>query len=240
MARRHVQYVTKRVFRHPYRQRGLSTFTASNQTVPCTSKTRWLSWRTSKTIQLKKKHVTPIVERHSDTASARFPFTVPINSPLGNTKPLIFCYRLHPLKRRTTPTPSSSHLTSPLNKHDPAPSTAFATAGPSPPSLANKGVIPLFSIWHNKVSTSGLKPERPFMRDTTRANIAARAAVSERAESDVTSAPLELWSRQGTATKGSKTGVVIETDIVAHARDVQRARHHRRHRLLRVYQETPT
>lgn len=48
-------------------------------------------------------------------------------------------------------------------------------------------MIPLLSMSHKKVSTSGRNPERPFMRDTTLAKTVARVAASERAELAVTS-----------------------------------------------------
>lgn len=93
--------------------------------------------------------------------------------------------------KRSVPSPVlSSYLTSPLNKHEPAPSTAFARARPSPPSFGSSGVTPALSIPHKKLRTSGRKPERPLMTDTTLAKIAARAAFSGREESAVTSEPL--------------------------------------------------
>ena len=97
---------------------------------------------------------------------------------------------------------AQAYLTSPLKRQEPAPSTALAREGPSPPSLASRGVIPLFSRSHRKVSTSGRNPERPFMRDTTRAKMVARAAASENAElaSMSPAAPL-LGAFQGTGQK---------------------------------------
>lgn len=93
--------------------------------------------------------------------------------------------------KRSVPSPVlSSYLTSPLNKHEPAPSTAFARARPSPPSFGSSGVTPALSIPHKKLRTSGRKPERPLMTDTSLAKIAARAAFSGREESAVTSEPL--------------------------------------------------
>lgn len=96
-----------------------------------------------------------------------------------------------------------SYLTSPLNRHEPAPSTAFARARPSPPCFGRSGVTPALSIPHKKLRISGRKPERPFMTDTTLAKIAARAAFSGREESDVTSEPLSEWKRRD----GDRQGV---------------------------------
>lgn len=85
-----------------------------------------------------------------------------------------------------------SHLTDPSKTHEPAPSTAFVKAGPSPPSRAKSGVIPLLSMPQRSSKTSGRRPDRPFMSDTTLANIVARAAASESAESGASSAPPRL------------------------------------------------
>lgn len=58
-------------------------------------------------------------------------------------------------------------------------------------------MIPLLSRSHRKVRVSGRSPERPFMRDTTLANMVARAEASDRAESAVTSPPPSLECHWG-------------------------------------------